>query len=94
MRFEWDPHKNRRNQQKHGLSFELAQKVFEDPKLLSDYNGHVNDENRWQALGQVNGMVLLLVVYTIRQHNGNDITRIISARKATKSERTLYEHAY
>jgi uncharacterized protein len=61
MRFEWDEAKNRRNLAKHRISFETAKLVFEDPHALSVQDRTVEDEERWQSLGRVGGVVVVLV---------------------------------
>jgi len=84
MRFVWDESKSRRNQAKHHVSFELAALVFEDSWQVSipdPYEG----ENRWRTLGLAQRVVILLVVHTVEEHNGEEEIRIISARKATGS---------
>ena len=91
MRFEWNEKKNRENQKKHSVSFELAQQVFDDPLALSRLDRVENGEQRWQTLGLVGETVVLLVVHTVREEHGEEVIRIISARKATKHERRHYE---
>lgn len=93
IRFEWDPHKNRINLAKHGVSFELAQHVFADPHQLSTQDRYEDGEERWQTLGRVGDILILLVAHTIREDDGVEIIRIISARKAERHERTHYEQA-
>ena len=90
MRFIWDENKNRTNRAKHGISFDRATMVFEDPALLTRPDSTRTEEERWQSLGYA-GQTLLAVTHTYRLHEGEDICRIISARKATALERTLYE---
>ncbi|MDP0886276.1 BrnT family toxin, partial [Klebsiella pneumoniae] len=51
-----------------------------------------NGEYRWQTIGVVHGIVVILVAHTIRFESGNEIIRIISARKADRKERSRYEH--
>lgn len=51
MRFEWDPRKDKANRKKHGISFELAQRVFDDPNHLSLQDRQEGGEERWQTLG-------------------------------------------
>lgn len=53
-----------------------------------------NDEQRWQTIGVSAGIVVLLVVYTLREEDGDEIIRIISARKATPQEREAYAEAH
>lgn len=87
----WDETKNRSNQAKHGVSFELAGQVFDDPFHLSRQDRIENGELRWQTLGMVGTVVLLLVAHTWRELDGEENIRIISARRATKIERRAYE---
>ncbi len=89
MRYAWDEEKNRRNRAKHGVSFETAQLVFEDPFSLSVNDEGVAGEQRWHTLGSIGGIVVLLVVHTSEEDTGT--IRIISARKATPQERRRYE---
>ena len=92
MRIEWDEAKNRSNLTNHGVSFETAQLVFDDPHHVSMQNRQVGGEDRWQTFGLVGGAVLLLVAHTWRDEDGEEIVRVISARKATSRERQHYEH--
>ena len=94
MRFEWDPGKDALNLAKHGVSFEVARRVFDDPRHLSIQDRHVFQEERWQTLGLVGGIVVLLVAHTYREEEHGEVIRIISARKATRHERQIYEHGY
>jgi uncharacterized DUF497 family protein len=91
MNFEWDEAKNRRNLAKHGFSFENAKLVFDDPHALSYQDREVDGEERWQTLGVLARSVLVLVAHTYREENGEAAVRIISARKASLSERRAYE---
>ncbi len=92
MRYEWDEQKNRSNQSKHQVSFELACEVFDDPHQLSQQDRIEDGEMRWQTIGLVGGVVLLLVAHTSQDDDGEEVVRIISARKATKAERRRYEN--
>jgi uncharacterized protein len=78
MQFEWDKNKNRVNKRKHGLSFETASLVFQDPLLLSvpdDRHGY--PEERWQGLGLIQE-VLIFIAHTVEEdYNGEEIIRII-----------------
>ena len=90
--FSWDESKNRSNQKKHGVSFEAATLVFDDPLQLNRLERVVEGEERWQTIGNAGGIVLLLVVHTWREGpDGEEQIRIISARRANKLERELYE---
>ena len=94
MRFEWDEHKDRANRLKHGVSFEIARSVFDDPRHLSIQDRQVSGEERWQTLGLVGGVVVLPVAHTHREEGDDEVIRISSARKATNHERQCYEHGY
>jgi uncharacterized DUF497 family protein len=91
MRFIWDEAKNRTNRRDHRISFETATLVFDDPLHLTILDGYEHGEERWRTLGLVGSVVVLLVVHTYREREGEDVVRIISARKATKYERARYE---
>lgn len=93
MRVEWDNNKNISNRKKHSVSFELAQEVFDDPLALSKLDRVESGEERWHTLGMVDGILLLLVTHTVRDDEGEEIIRIISARKATAYERRRYEQS-
>jgi uncharacterized DUF497 family protein len=93
MQFEWDRRKNRANKSKHGgVAFETAALVFDDPRAIFRKDRIVSGEQRWHALGAVEGAVLLVVhVYGREDNNGEEETiRIISAREANKRERRIY----
>jgi uncharacterized protein len=94
MKFTWDPVKNQMNQAKHGVSFETAILVFDDPYHLSKLDRVVDSEERWQTIGEIRGMVILIVAHTYSKKKGEEQVRIISARKATKKERQRYEEKY
>ena len=90
--FSWNRAQNRANQKKHGISLEAASLVFEDPFHLSRVERVIEGEERWQTIGNAGGIVLLLVVHAWReQPSGEPDIRIISARRADKQERELYE---
>jgi len=89
MRFEWDENKNRRNLAKHKIGFETARLIFNDPQALSIQNRVVEGEARWQTVGMVSGMVLF-VAHTYRDEAGDEVIRLISARKAIACERRAY----
>ena len=92
MRFEWDETKDRRNLTKHRISFKIAMSTFEDPYALSKAQDRVVEgEERWQTLGAIGGEVVVLVAHTHVEEEGDEVIRIISARKATPLERKAYE---
>jgi len=88
----WDEDKNKANKHKHGVSFEAAQLVFDDPLHVSRQDRIENGELRWQTVGMAADVVLLLVAHT--WNSSGDVgehIRIDSARRATKTERKIYE---
>ena len=87
--FEWDPKKSASNKKKHGISFEEAKSVFTDQfaRLIADPD-HSDKEDRFILLGVSIHSHLLVVCHCVRT---NDFIRIISARRADKQERNLYE---
>jgi len=92
IRFEWDEAKNLSNQQKHDLSFEEAMEVFRDPSQVSVQDRIEDGEERWQTLGMVRGLLLVMVAHTLREENqAETVVRIISARRANRKERRFYE---
>lgn len=94
MKFSWDENKNAINKEKHGISFEVAKLVFDDPLHISIQDRHENGEERWQTLGVINGVTILVVAHGIYEEHNEEIIRLISARKATKRERSSYEKAH
>ena len=90
IRFEWDTRKAEVNKRKHGISFELAKEVFEDEFQARSPRGIEDGEERWWTIGLV-GTWTLVVIHTWIENEEEDIIRIISARKATASERRRYE---
>lgn len=94
-RFTWDEDKNLANQRKHGVRFEEAAQVFADPLHVMRHDRVEGGEQRWQTIGQAYGITVLLVAHTLTEEdpNGHPIERIriISARKADRSERRRYE---
>ncbi len=94
MRIEWDPRKSLSNLAKHKVSFERASLVFADPLHISQPDP-CETEDRWQTLGLVNGVVIAMVVHTVREaEDGEEEIRIISARKANLIERGAYEKSH
>jgi uncharacterized protein len=94
MRVEWDDEKNNRNLAKHKVSFDTAAAVFDDPFALSIQDRVVDGEERWQTSGMIDGVILLIVAHTWRDDDGDEVIRLISARKATKNERRAYAKNY
>jgi uncharacterized protein len=92
IRFEWDPVKAHGNRRKHGVSFEDAMHVFDDPHALFEQD-RVDEagEPRWQAIGLAGAAAVLLVAHTVREDAEGEVVRIVSARRATRKERERYE---
>ena len=87
FKFEWDDQKAASNIQKHGISFDEAVTVFADEKALTFADtDHFETEDRSRTYGISNKGRLLVVVHTERRNN----VRIISARKATRYEKSIY----
>jgi uncharacterized protein len=90
-RFEWDKNKAASNTAKHGISFDEASTVFNDPQArIFDDAAHSLDERREIIIGHSTKGRLLLVYFTERP---GEIIRVISARKPTKGERKDYEES-
>ncbi len=89
INFEWDDPKDQANQRKHGVSFDEARTVFFDEFAIEFYDDPSSaEEERFLMLGMSLRARLLLVCHCVR--NDESIIRIISARKATRSESKLY----
>ena len=92
MKFEWDDSKNIINQEKHGVSFEEAKEVFDDALQISRLDKRFNYfEERWITLGATKKEKVLVVANLFFSDDGEEIIRIISARKANSNERKTYE---
>lgn len=96
--FEWDDDKAATNLLKHGVAFELAEEVWNDPAHIIVFDRRENNEERWHAIGLVRAVLILTVVHTYpanwetdENREGDERARIISARKATRDERKRYE---
>lgn len=88
FKFEWGYRKAESNVQKHGVSFDEAVSVFADAMALTFTDSdHSETEHRSRTYGMSNKVRLLVVVHTERKNN----VRIISARKATRYEKTIYK---
>jgi len=96
--FEWDQAKAALNLRKHGIFFQAATEVFDDPFALVEQDRIENGQLRWQTIGMTaDGLPLLLVAHTVRFQDAGDeepaeLIRIISARRADRKERKRYEH--
>ena len=90
--FEWDDKKAKSNFRKHGISFEEAALVFDDPLAVSKHDRIEDGEQRWQTIGMAGDCLLLLVAHTVcLEESGAEVVRIISARRLGRKERRRYE---
>lgn len=88
--FEWDEAKAGVNLAKHGVTFDEAKTVFDDPLYVDFYDPeHSVDEHRYIIIGESQHGRLLIVAYTER----DEVTRLISAREVTSTEREAYEES-
>ena len=88
LTFEWDEEKSKRNFRKHGVAFEEAKTVFNDPFAITIADpDHSDEEERYLDIGLSVKESVLVVWYTEREEN----IRIIGCRRATRSERKTYE---
>lgn len=93
MTFEWDENKNQTNKRKHGISFEEAQTVFYDERaILFDDPDHSEYEERFLIIGMSNEKGVCIISHCYR--GADEIIRIISARKATKTEQSFYNEQF
>ena len=91
MEFEWDPKKAELNLKKHRVTFNDAATIFGDSQVLTLYDDpHSKDEERFVSLGLNRNGIALIVVHTYRVKNGDEIIRLISARKADNDEEAVY----
>lgn len=92
MKYEWNQTKNSLNIQKHSVSFEEAVEVFNDPLQISKLDKRFNYfEERWITLGTTSKQTILVVANLFFTEGGEEIIRIISARKANEKEKDRYE---
>ena len=90
LRFEWDERKSAANRRKHGISFPEAETVFTDEHgLLLDDPLHSVDEDRFVLIGLSAALRVLVVIHC--ELEDGDVIRLISARRATRSERAQYD---
>jgi uncharacterized protein len=93
LRFEWDKRKARDNKRRHDVSFEEAETVFYDEHaILIDDPEHSIGEDRFLLLGLSAGLRILVIAHCYRR--SGDLIRIISARKATRNERNVYNRRW
>lgn len=85
-----------RNRSAHGISFEAAREVFDDPNHIVAENYFIGSEGeqRYQVIAVSQKLALLLVVFVDRSEPGAEIIHIISARKAVEYEKSIYEDQF
>ena len=95
FQFEWDEIKAAANLRKHGVSFELACTVFNDPRLLTAADlEHSGTEERWFSIGSASNGAMLSVVYLWSESDpATTKIRLVSARKATQMEIRHYQES-
>ena len=87
MDVRWDPAKAVGNRKKHGICFADAEAVFYDPFALTLEDTDARGEQRFVSMGCGATGDILVVVYSWR----NEHVRLISARRATRTEKAAYE---
>ena len=89
LRFDWDERKQKANIRKHGVSFEEARTAFYDENAIQYFDpDHSENEDRFLLLGMSIKPQILVVCHCFRE--SETLVRIISARKADKSEEQVY----
>ena len=92
--FEWDRAKAAANLLKHEVSFEEAATVFADPRGLEGPDlRHSVGETRFLRIGESVAGRVLIVGYTVRRRDDEEVIRIISSRQASRKERTFYRQS-
>lgn len=90
IRFEWNEPKSQSNRRKHGIDFDTARLVFDDPHCITFVEQIAGGEHRWHAIGFIADIAVFVVAHTYRSELPDEVIRIISARRATSHERRLY----
>lgn len=90
MRIDWDPAKEKKNKQKQGVGFSLAEPILRNPLALTIPDRIENGEQRWHTFAQVGDRVMLLV-HTYPDPDDDLWIRVIGLRKAEPNERRRYE---
>jgi uncharacterized protein len=91
MKYEWDEAKNSVNIIKHGISFEEASEVFNDPMMISKLDlRYEYGEERWFSVGSTQKGMIIMVAHLYFDEHQEPVVRIISARKATQKEVHYY----
>lgn len=90
--FDWDAGNADKNS-RHGVTPADAEEVFFRQPLVAPDPGHSGKEPRWHALARIGDGRTLHVTFTLRERAGDTLIRVISARPASRKERTIYEKA-
>ena len=91
VQYDWDEKKAEKNKKKHGIDFEEAKSVFNDPKIKIKYDEtNSKEEERFQAIGYSTKSRCLFVVFCEYEDGRKNTIRIISARRAEKFEEKIY----
>jgi uncharacterized DUF497 family protein len=93
LHFDWDLPKDEENRRRHHISFAAASVALEDPYAMEEVDSIVEGELRLRTTGMAAGEVIVLVTHTntLLNDSGDELARIISARKASAGERREYE---
>jgi uncharacterized DUF497 family protein len=91
MEFEWNAAKARANWLKHGVTFEAATSVWDDPAIRFVLDAVVDGEERWWAVGHASVGDILIAVHAYPDPEDENLIRLISARRATRHERRRYQ---
>lgn len=94
QRIEWDEAKALKNIRKHGITFQEAATVFDDPLHSTWFDRIENGEQRWKTVGISAKRNTLIIAHTVIEEDddGNEVIRIVNARHADRAERKRYEH--
>ncbi|MFH1708810.1 MAG: BrnT family toxin [Planctomycetota bacterium] len=91
LKFDWDPRKDKANQDKHVVSFAEARSAFYDGNAIEYYDpDHSDNEDRYLMIGLSSNLRVLLVCSAFVKGGPKDTIRIITARRATRKEQTVY----
>ena len=93
MRIEWDEKKNDTNRSEHGIDFETAQLIFDDPYCVTFVEPIAAGEQRWHVVRSIGGRIVLFVVHTYREEASQEVIPFVSPRRASRRQRKLQEQA-
>ena len=90
IRFTWDPKKAKRNLHDHGIEFEAAKHVFNDPHVVVIEDVDTEEELRYNAIGYAAANLFVVVTYLDLSEEEEEVIRLISARKGDAFEESVY----